>query len=175
AATRPFHQRAGKVPGVVQAERFDWSGTTAAYWDSEPENLGGLYRPAAGVDIVEAGGGDVSLVIGYTRPNEWTVYTVDVAADAEYDVEVRTSALPTPAGGAVGQLQLVWDGAFCSSGSGTDLTGGLWNVPVTGAWEAFVVSRVTPEPRVLTAGRHTLRLCIYGGFFNIDYVRFTTA
>src|SRR5262245_50394617 len=48
---RPFTGTPSALPGVVQAEDFDRGGQGVAYFDSDPANVGGEYRPYEGVDI----------------------------------------------------------------------------------------------------------------------------
>ena len=81
------------LPGTVQAEDFDNGGQNVAYWDSTTENKaktnGVAYRPTEYVDA-ETGAGMAN--IGWIVNNEWTEYTVDVAATSSYTANFRVGS-----------------------------------------------------------------------------------
>src|SRR5207302_82728 len=81
------------VPGSFEAENFDLGGEGVAYHDNTPGNQGGLYRITEDVDIIVSydtlGGG---YVVNNFETGEWLAYTVNVAASALYNIELRASS-----------------------------------------------------------------------------------
>src|SRR5262249_8596260 len=119
-------------------------------------NKGGQFR-TADVDIettTDAGGG---YDVGWTRPGEWLQYTVNVAADSQYDLTLRIAST-----GSGGSLHLEVDGA--------DVTGPI-QVPNTGGWQTWTAAPGGTVP--LSAGSHRLRLVFdvngsTGGVANVN-------
>src|SRR5437762_4552616 len=85
------------VPGSFEAENFDLGGEGVAYHDNTPGNQGGAYRLTEDVDIVvssDALGG--VYVVNNFETGEWLAYTINVAASAQYNIEIRASSrVPT--------------------------------------------------------------------------------
>src|SRR2546427_184775 len=81
------------VPGSFEAENFDLGGEGVAYHDKTPGNQGGNYRLTEDVDIVMSydalGGG---YVVNNFETGEWLAYTINVAASAQYNIEIRASS-----------------------------------------------------------------------------------
>ena len=155
ALLSPASRPPAPLPGRIEAEDFDTGGEGTAYHDVEPANLGGVYRPAEGVDI-ETLPDSNGFNVGWIRPGEWLSYTVNVSSPGTYNLRVRgASSWGHPS------FVLSIDGAPVGS------------VPVaeTASYDVFAVSNATVT---LPAGRHDLRLDL-PGHFNLDYLEFTLA
>src|SRR5262249_29733613 len=152
----PYGGTPRAVPGVIEAEEFDEGGEGVAYHDSTVGNKGGQFR-TADVDIettTDAGGG---YDVGWTRPGEWLQYTVNVAADSQYDLTLRIAST-----GSGGSLHLEVDVAA--------VTGPI-QVPNTGGWQTWTAAPGGTVP--LSAGSHRLRLVFdvngsTGGVANVN-------
>jgi hypothetical protein len=152
-ASKPFANNA--IPGVVEAENYDYGWEGYAYHDATPTNTGGAYRND-GVDLSEctdAGGG---YQIQTTAAGEWVKYTVDVATSGNYVISTRCRA-----GNAGTTFRIEVDGV--------NKTGTL-TVPNTsyGAW-----SNITDTIN-LTAGRHILRVYIISNIIHFNKFTFTS-
>ncbi|MCF0215274.1 MAG: carbohydrate-binding protein [Fibrobacteraceae bacterium] len=144
---------AAVIPGKVEAENFDISGSAdRSYYDSDGENKGGEYRKDEGVDIEKGG---TNYAIGYTTEGEWLEYTVDVAADGDYDVYANIAS-----GSETSSFQLL---------SGTTELTPVYSVPKTGEdWATYKEEKVGTIK--LKAGKQIIRLAITGSYVNIDYL-----
>ncbi len=142
------------IPGIVEAENYDVGGNGYAYYDSDDENEGDAnFRTDEGVDIVVAGTGKG---IGYTKADEWTEYTVNIAKTGKYDVEALASN-----GNATIKLTLYLDDKQIASLSGDK----------TEDWDTYTTLTATTSE--LTAGEHILKLKIGADYCNVDYLKFT--
>jgi subtilisin family serine protease len=143
---------------TIEAEDFDASGAGESYGDTSPGNSGGEYRDTD-VDIertLDAGGGHN---VGWIAAGEWLQYTIDVASEGLYAVEVR---LASPGGGGRFHLEI----------DETDQTGPL-TVPDTGDWQLW--QSVTASAW-LRAGRQRVRIVfdfegVDGTVGNLNYIR----
>jgi hypothetical protein len=125
-----------------------------AYHDLTPTNIGGQYRPSEGVDIIASrdphGGGHA---INNFQTGEWLSYTVNVAAERNYDLGVFASNNQrTPA-------------SFHIEVDGVDVTGSV-SVPRTGSWSAF--RWVIKEDVKLSAGKHVIKVVSDQQNFNMS-------
>ena len=148
----PAPRQPTSLPGRIEAEDYDAGGEGVAYHDNETANLGGVYRPAEGVDI-EPFIGSPGYNVGWIRPGEWLRYTVNVSATGPYTIRVRgASRWGQPS------LSLFVDGSPTAT------------VPVaeTNSYDLFALTNATVN---LTAGEHQLRLGL-SGYFNLDYIEF---
>src|SRR5437762_8797070 len=109
------------VPGSFEAENFDLGGEGVAYHDNTPGNQGGAYRLTEDVDIVVSsdalGGG---YVVNNFETGEWLAYTINVAASAQYNIEIRASSAFA-------------NSAFHAEIDGQNVTGSI-AVPNTTSW-----------------------------------------
>ena len=153
----PFRGVAAAIPGRVEAEDFDESLKGEAYYDTDPSNNGGAYRPQAGVDIQPCTAGGFNL--GWMIDNEWTRYTVAVTATGKFDVRCRVASPNDTA-----RIHLELDGV--------NITGSL-QIPNTGDWQNF--TDVGVQGVHMTAGQHVLRMVVEREGLNLDYVEFTTS
>jgi beta-glucanase (GH16 family) len=156
AVQDPFDGAPAPIPGRIESERYDLGGFGVAYFDADTSNNGGAFRPDEGVDIQVSTGSGYN--VGWTRPNEWIEYTVDVQQAGEYVVEVALASQSTG-----GLLRLEFDGV--------DKTGQII-APVTGGWQTWQISTASVT---LEAGEQILRFVNLGNessAYNIDYIDF---
>lgn len=125
------------IPGVVEAENYiDQSGVQV---DATSDVGGGSH-------------------IGYINNGDYTVYDIDVATTAKYNVSARVASNTN--GGTI---------VIKSNGS----TVGELNVSNTGGWQSWTTVATQVD---LTAGEQTLRLDFVGGsgsLFDINKLEFT--
>jgi endonuclease/exonuclease/phosphatase family metal-dependent hydrolase len=155
AQTMPFSGSPASVPGTIQAEDFDEGGEGVAYHDTTPGNSGGQYR-ATDVDIeLSANGG---YDVGWTVAGEWLNYTVNVAAQGSYTVQLQVAAI---------------DGA--SMHVGFNGPSSVWTsvaIPNTGGWQSWTTVSI---PVTLGAGVQQLTLLFDDGSANLDYINVVDA
>src|SRR5438552_1143873 len=156
----PFSGTPIAVPGTFEAENFDLGGEGVAYHDNVPGNAGGQYRLNEDVDIIlsaDALGGD--YVVNNFETGEWLAYTINVAATAQYDIELRASSRFSTS-------------AFHIEVDGQNVTGTV-TVPDTGKWRTF--QWVGGKGVSLTAGQHVLKVVADQQYFNLNSIRVTAA
>jgi hypothetical protein len=169
----PFSQHHTVEGDWIEAEDFDvcdlaFAPDCAAYFDTTPENIGGMYRSTA-VDIKATGDVGGGYQVGWnvgrlpidreqpeTRKGDWVEYTIGVAAGV-YDFEARVTKNTTSEGG----FDVLLGGRLL----------GRVEVPNTGSWDANYVT-VTLPCLLLEAGNKILRLEMFGGPVDINKVRF---
>lgn len=144
------------IPGRVQAENFDASGSAPAYMDTTSANEGGAYRPSEPVDI-EYDAGITSYDVGWIRSGEYLVYTVQVGQDGTYTAKFN-AANPDAANKPI---DVYVDG----------VRAGTVQIGTTGSFWTY---RQFTLPVALTAGTHQLKLAFPSDRFNLDYVEFAT-
>src|SRR5437773_1229401 len=148
------------IPGSFEAENFDLGGEGVAYHDNTPGNQGGSYRLTEDVDIVVSsdalGGG---YVVNYFETGEWLAYTINVAASAQYNIEIRASSEFA-------------NSAFHVEIDGQDVTGPII-VPNTGGWSVF--QWVGKQGVSIAAGKHVLKIFADQQYFNLNSIRVTAA
>lgn len=141
------------IPGMIQAELFDVSGTRdKAYNDNDAENQGdAAFRANESVDIVLGGTGKA---VGYTGAGEWMEYTVNVPTSGNYAIK---------ASAATGSDST----SFCLQ-IDDKLIGDTIKVTKTGEdWSTY--KEFDGGMASLTAGIHQIRLLITGNYVNIDW------
>jgi hypothetical protein len=144
SAASPFGGTARTIPGVVQAEDFDEGGEGLAYHDTTYQDGGAQaslprYRSES-VDVDDCVDIDGGFNIGGIVAGEWLSYTVQVAADGDYDLNVRYCS---PSGGRL-HAEL----------GGTDVSGRI-ELAATG-WGNWTT--VTATGVRLNVGRQALRI-----------------
>lgn len=159
--TRPYKLHV--IPGTIELEDFDEGGEGLAYHDLEPENQEKKEPPyrKTGVDLEwrEAASGRFNL--GWTRPGEWLIYTVDVKAAGTYRIDMHVACK-----GAGGTFHLEFNGV--------DRTGPI-TVPDTGGWEHL--KPFSHQGVKLVAGRQVMKVMMAtggksGSIGDIDYFTF---
>src|SRR5438876_8592692 len=148
------------VPGSFEAENFDLGGEGVAYHDKTPGNQGGNYRLTEDVDIVVSsdalGGG---YVVNNFETGEWLAYTINVAASAQYNIEIRASSA-------------LANSAFHVEIDGQDVTGAII-VTNTAGWSAF--RWVGKQGVPIATGKHVLKIFADQQYFNLNSIRVTAA
>jgi hypothetical protein len=140
-----------EIPGKVQAENYNKGGAGVAYYDLNKGNEGGKLRKDD-VDIYQP---NMGIVVGYNQKGEWLKYTVNVAADGEYEISANVASDNT-----TGSFVLYMDDErigdeMASAGQGFDN-----------------FTEVSGGKATLTKGEHELKLEITNDWIDIDYVEF---
>jgi hypothetical protein len=140
-----------EIPGKVQAENYNKGGANVAYYDLNKGNEGGKLRKDD-VDIYQP---NMGIVVGYNQKGEWLKYTVNVAADGDYEISANVAGE-----NGTGSLMLYMD----DQPIGTEMAN-------TGnGFDAFEV--VKGGKASLKAGEHELKIEITNDWIDIDYVEF---
>lgn len=160
----PYGGQPHAIPGTIEAEHYDEGPAEVAYHDIDVKNLGADYRKHTQVDIEKRDDASNGHGIGWTRKGEWLHYTVKVAEDGVYDIE-----MPVASNKQGGLFHLEIDGA--------DLTGPI-RIPDTGGWT--VLKTITHQGVKLKKGVHTIRVVMdevgpSNSIGDIDYFKFTLA
>ena len=162
-ATRPYIGKIHVIPGIIELEDFDEGGEGVAFHDLDPENQEKKQPPyrSTGVDLEwrEAASGKFNL--GWTRPGEWLIYTVDVKSAGTYRIDMHVACK-----GPGGTCHLEFNGV--------DRTGPI-TVPDTGGWEHL--KPFSHEGVKLVAGRQVMKVVMAtggksGSIGDIDYFKF---
>ena len=159
----PYKEVAAKIPGKIEAENYDVGGHNKAFYDNDRENQGKAYREdeVDVVDISDSKCGDAACAgyaIGYTNEGEWVEYTINVTADAKYDITANVAtAFETSA------MQLFIDDK--------EITESVVAPKVDSVWTTY--KEVEIGSAELKKGEHVLKLLITGGYLNVDWIQFT--
>jgi len=158
------------IPGVVYPSDFDMGVLNSAYFDDEVANYqvstgtytswnnGWVYRND-GVDL-ERSDDQVNsngYSVGWLATGEWMQYSVNVAAEAVYEVEVRVASTGT-------------DGKFHFQSGAADISLPA-SVPNTGAWDNWETLKVSGL--VLGPEDNKIRFYVDNEGFNVGSFRFT--
>ncbi|MCY2955065.1 MAG: carbohydrate-binding protein [Planctomycetota bacterium] len=138
----PFNGIPLAVPGLIQAEEYDFGANGLSYFDDSPGNSPGEYYRQDDVDIDLCGDIGGTYNIGSIRAGEWLDYTIEAYPAGNYDMEFRVAH---PGAG----------GTFHAEIDGVDVTGPL-NVPDTRDWQSYKTILKTAVP--LKAGKQVLRI-----------------
>jgi glucosylceramidase len=144
----PYTGTPAPIPGVIEAVNFDKGGSSIAYLDTTAGNSGGAYR-ATDVDIEATAGGGYN--IGWTAPNEWLNYTVNVTASGPYILQIRVASP-----GSGNSLHVGFNGSST-----------VWSpvsIPATGGWQTWTTVTV---PVTLGAGVQKMTLQLDTGGINL--------
>jgi arylformamidase len=163
AGPRPYLGKIHNIPGTIELEDFDEGGEGVAYHDLDPENQEKKEPPyrKSGVDLEwrEAASGKFNL--GWTRPGEWLLYTVDVREAGTYRIDMHVACKDA-------------GGTFHLEFNGVDRTGPI-TVPDTGGWEHL--KPFSHEGVKLNAGPQVMKVVMAtagksGSIGDIDYLKF---
>ncbi|HUR38893.1 MAG TPA: carbohydrate-binding protein [Planctomycetota bacterium] len=161
--SRPYQGVVRAIPGTVEAEDFDEGGEGVAYHDLEPLNQEKKQPPyrESGVDLEWREDAAGKFNLGWTRPGEWLVYTVDVREAGTYTIEMMVACNKR-------------GGTFHLEFDGVDRTGPV-EVPDTGGWK--ILKPFSKAGVTLPAGRFAMKLVLdkggeSGSIGDIDYFRF---
>ena len=154
---------AATIPGKIEAENYDEGGHNKAFYDNDRENQGKVYREdeVDVVDISDSKCGDAACTgyaIGYTNEGEWVEYTINVAADAKYDITANVATASDASA-----MQLLIDDK--------EITESVAVEKIDSVWTTYKVVDVGSVD--LKKGEHVLRLAITGSFLNVDWIQFT--
>ena len=147
----PYGDAPASIPGTIETENYNKGGADKAYYDLSKGNEGGKFRKND-VDIYQP---NMGIVVGHCQKGEWLKYTVNVAADGEYEI----SALVAGDNGT-GSFKLYMDDAEI----GTEIANG------GAGFDSFSV--VSGGKATLKAGEHELKIEITNDWIDIDYVEF---
>jgi hypothetical protein len=162
----PFSGDAAPVPGTIEAENFDYGGPGISYSnltvkteDEYTNRYVTTFRVTDSVDFDLANGDAGGYAVAVAKAGEWTAYTVNIAATAQYTIDVRVASK-----GLGGSFHL----EFTNGNVAT------FNVPNTGDWQTW--QTLTKSNVTLTAGQQVMRIVMdSGGVSNlvgdINYVR----
>ena len=160
----PYKGVAAAIPGKIEAENYDEGGHNKSFYDNDRDNQGKVYREDE-VDVVGFGCSDESntkdcegFAIGYTQQDEWLEYTVNVAADAKYDITANVATPFETAG-----LQLFIDGEPITE----SVTGLKTDEEKFDVYKELEIGSVE-----LKKGEHVLKLLITGQYLNVDWLKF---
>ena len=158
-----YNEKPAAIPGKIEAENYDVGGHNKAFYDMDRENQGKVYREDE-VDIVaidDSKCGDAACTgyaIGYTQEDEWVEYTINVAADAKYDITANIATAFETAG-----MQLFVDDKA--------ITDAITFEKVDSVFTTYKVVDIGSVE--LKKGEHVLKLLITGAYLNVDWLQFT--
>ncbi len=158
----PYKEVAATVPGKIEAENYDVGGHNKAFYDKDRENQGKAYREDE-VDIVDISDSKCGAeackgyAIGYTQDDEWVEYTINVAADAKYDITANIATASETSG-----MQLFVDDK--------EITEAITFEKIDSVWTTYKVVDIGSVD--LKKGEHVLKLLITGGYLNVDWIEF---
>ena len=162
-ARRPYQGIVRVIPGTIEAEDFDEGGEGVAYHDLDPENREKKQPPyrESGVDLEWREDASGKFNLGWTRPGEWLVYSVEVREAGTYTLEMMVACNKR-------------GGTFHLEFDGVDRTGPV-EVPDTGGWK--ILKPFSKSGVTLPAGRFAMKLVLdkggeLGSIGDIDYFRF---
>ena len=165
------------IPGKIEAEDYDAGGEGVTYHDTTLGNEGGEYR-GDDVDIQGTADADGGYNVGWIQEGEWLAYTVDVASDGLYDIQVRVaSAMDETISGTLSVVGTIsWTSpltrALHIEFDGTDVSGPMTFV-ATGDWQNW--TSVFARRISLTEGQHVMRIAMDSGGFNVNWVSFAAS
>lgn len=149
----PFGGVARTIPGRVEAVEYDLGGQGIAFFDTEPANQGLKFRQD-GVDIQDKTGGGYN--IGWTKQEEWLLYTLNAIASGEYVLSMEVAAI------AAGKtMDVLIDNVLI----------GTITVPNTGDWQKFVA--VSTPKFTAEVGKRMCKVVFKTG--DVNFASFTTA
>ena len=148
----PYGDVPASIPGTIEAENYNKGGAGKAYMDLSEGNEGGKFRK----DDVDINQPNMGIAVGHNQKTEWLKYTVNVAADGEYDISALVSG-ENGTGSFVLYMDDVQIGTeIANEGKGFD-----------------TFTTVSGGKATLKAGEHELKLEITNDWIDIDYIKFT--
>lgn len=134
------------VPGKIEAEMF------SNYFDTTPKNEGRAFRKDEGVGIQKTKDVDGNFNVGWTRDGEWLEYEIEVKNSGSYTINLRYAAPK-----ANSKIMLAVDGKELNT------------VELKRTGNHHKYSNLTTDLGKLNKGKHTLRLNIVVGSFNVNW------
>ncbi len=77
------------IPGIIEAENFNYSCVEEGYKDNDATNVSRAYRPDEGVDIVATKDGSGAYDVSFIATGEWLNYTVNVNESGYFEFSFR--------------------------------------------------------------------------------------
>jgi len=161
---RPYKGIVRTIPGMIEAEDFDEGGEGVAYHDTDPENRETHQPPyrITGVDLEYREDASQKFNLGWTRPGEWLIYTVDVREAGTYAIEMMVACDKK-------------GGTFHLEFNGVDKTGPI-EIPDTGGWK-FLKPFTFEGVKLDQTGRFAMKVVmdkggVKGSIGDMDYFRF---
>ncbi|NNE94347.1 MAG: carbohydrate-binding protein [Verrucomicrobiales bacterium] len=157
----PFSGKPAAIPGLIEAEHWDKGPAGVAYSDADEENKGEDYREKTSVDIEKRSDASNGHGIGWTRAEEWLVYTVEVTEPGTYTVE-----MPVASKKKGGTFRLEFDGKAITE---------KITIPDTGSWQKLEMISCKTVP--LKKGVYRMKVVMLEngestGIGDIDYFKF---
>ena len=155
---KPFLSQAISIPGIIEAENYDFAGTEdASYFDKDMENKGDAnFRTEEGVDIVKT---DSGFAVGYTEAGEWIEYSINVQKSGDYQLSFKVSS-----GNETSSLRFAVNQHYITD-----------TIPIAKTseedWNTY--KEISYGSVHLDSGLQILKLEITGSFFNIDWLKFS--
>ncbi len=156
----PFGGERAQVPGLIQAERYDEGGPGIAYYDRTMTNEGGQFRPDDDVGIEECEDEGGGFNIGWLEPGEWLEYSIESTTNQPMRIDVRNASQ-----GNSGQMRLI-----IRDEAGEIQYSHVFDFLPTGGWQNWETDE-GPEVS-LEPGNYVIRLEIFQGDFNLNYLEF---
>lgn len=151
----PYGGTPAVVPGKIEAENYDNGFAGKAYNDLSEGNKCDDYTDFYRSDDIDIKKIDGGIALGHCQKGEWMNYTIDVAADGEYDVTLRVGT-----GNSDGGLMTVSVGNEVK-----EVT-----IDKTGDWGTFAEVKIGSMK--LYKGEQTLRLSIDKDWIDVDWIKF---
>ena len=158
---KPFLAQPVLIPGVVEAGNYDifegGLGQNISYYDTSVGNNGaefGNFRPNEYVDAVYE---NQTATVGWVEAGEWLEYAIDVSQTGYYNLEIEY-ATDNNSGGP-----------FYLEIAGQKITNNL-TVSDSGGWDKW--KSKTYQNIALVKGKHTLKLVVSNGGFNLGKMTF---
>lgn len=151
---KPYHGTPFTIPGIIEAEDFDYGGEGLAYHDVDYKNNGGTYRNEEGVDIEPCSEGGYN--VGWIAEGEWLEYTVNVQTAGSYSVAIRLASVSE-------------ESRFHFEVNDVDVTGPQV-LEKTGGWQNWKTKTITGVS--LQAGKQVIKFVSEGDNYNFNYIVF---
>jgi endoglucanase len=151
-----------EIPGLMEAEYYDFQNEDdLAYSDSEVANKGGKLRDG-GVDVEACLDENGGYNVGWIEGNEWMEYTVKVARDGIYAVNLRVASNGAQASG---------NGIITITTTNYRPVVSEFEVPFTGGWQNW--ETVYAGKAELKTTDTLIRIYFNHGSFNLNYLEFS--
>ncbi|MBC7390546.1 MAG: carbohydrate-binding protein [Opitutaceae bacterium] len=153
----PFNASAFVIPGIIQAEQYDWGGQGVAYYEANTNGNQGLanYRNDE-VDIEATQDANGAYNISYALTGEWLEYTVNVTSGGIYSLDLR---LASDGAGKKMHLEI----------GGVNISGAI-TVPNSAGWQTW--ETVTVNNINLTSGQKVIRIVFDSDYINFNWLEF---
>jgi len=155
----PFNFEPQIIPGIIEAEYYDYGAEGDAYHDTDINNRGGRFRED-GVDLSGIDDPATDFMIGWTQVGEWLEYTVDVEESSVYEIIYHISSRP-----GNGKMHIEVGG---------NSYGDLEIIESTGEWN-IIEDRYSLVNIPLEEGVQVLRFVIEEPGFNLGGITFRPA